>query len=149
MDSSSIISNANLNLMLDGLGKEEVVVKSKKKHIPSFIKQTLNCWTGKFSIANPGKRYQSGCISEYKLGIFLAPIRQLKYLGISKHFVVLQYKKGGFAACEKLLIFKINNGRVVDFWTGYSYGVDLKSKEDIIKYLPYITNVTRTNIESL
>jgi hypothetical protein len=148
VNSPATVTNANLPNLIIELNEEQLHEKNRKKYIPGYIKQALNKWTGRFQIANPGKKYQEGCIVEYKWGFIQAPIRQLNYLGISDNFVVLIYKKGGFGSSQFILVFKTSKNKINDFWVGSYYSNSTK-QADIIEYLKFLESLPRQDIETL
>ena len=117
--------------LIDSLEKQQVKTSNKKKHIPKFIRKNLDCWTGKFRVANPGKPYQA---TDFVDGGFRhTPIRQLTYLGLNRHYLILTYKKGGRGANDFILLFKFENKKILEFWIGS--GVRLSSYEEVIYIL--------------
>ena len=61
------------------------------------------------------------------------PARQLVYFGIGEHIALLTHLTGGIAVMQHVLIFKIDNNTVTDFWCG-GLPYNLKEKK-IIDYL--------------
>ena len=118
----------NLSQLIDSLQGTYLKTLNKKRFIPKFIKRTLNCWTQKFDIANPGKRYQSGDVYMWH-----APIRQLTYLGLSDKYVIISYRKGGKGSIDHILIFRFDNKKIKDFWAGCC--ARIRSQEELLYFL--------------
>jgi hypothetical protein len=136
--SAKSFKDENLQPLIDSLQATQLKTLNKKKFIPKFIKRTLNCWTKKFSIADPGKRYQATDIKEY------APIRQLTYLGRSDHYFILTYNKGGMAASDRILVFEYVKKKILNVWIGAN--ARLKSKDELIYFLKNYSNILESDL---
>ena len=106
------------------------------------VKETLDCLTKKFSIANPNQEYACCCTSSDKL-----PRRKLIFLSKSQDVLVMTYLTGGFATSTHLLFIQFHNEKIIDLWTGYCSD-DLKSNKDIVKFIKQVRNkdVLNTNL---
>jgi hypothetical protein len=84
------------------------------------------------AIADVGGKYEAtDALSGDQL-----PRRQLLYLGVSKDVVLLAYNLGGFASTECVLLFRLQDQHVCDFWTGHITGQHRQTtKESILRYL--------------
>jgi len=129
IDTAKILANKNLDGFVSNLLVDSFIITNNKKSIPSFIKKQLDCFTGKFSIANPGEPFQYGCVIIEKL-----PRRQIHFLAKSKNVLVLTYTHGGSAMTKHLLFIKFEGKQITDFWAGVSLDV-LDTKEKIIDYI--------------
>jgi hypothetical protein len=133
IDSLRIILNENIPSFIDSLTKESVVTKNDTKFIPDFIRNSILCWVREFSIANPDEPFQT--TDHIFPGKKLAR-RQLTYLGISEHHIILSYKRGGIALENHILLFKIEGQKILDLWGGP--GKEVKSKAEVLRYLKSI-----------
>lgn len=130
LDTAAVLSNQNLPSLLEELKKDNLVTHINKKEIPAFIISFLEgLRKDSFSIANPGEEWQAGDAIVEPL-----PARQLVYFGIGEHIALLTHLTGGIAVMQHVLIFKIDNNTVTDFWCG-GLPYNLKEKEEIIDYL--------------
>ena len=132
IDTAIILTNQNLQPLINDLDKTTLSTHNDTKDIPDFIRTFLNNLTGSdFSIASPGENWQVGCCvnPEEKLAS-----RQLVYLGLGSDIVLFSYFTGGFGKSEHVLIIKFKDKKIVDFWSG-NVMVDLNNKKDILEYL--------------
>ena len=135
IDSSKILHNQNVQIFIDSLSGKNLVTKNNFSTIPEAVKKAINCWNKEFSIANPGQPYQA--TDAMHKGQRL-PWRQLIYLGIGEHYLIMTYKHGGFVTLYQILLFKFNQDKVIDFWGGR--GGNFKNKKEILTYLKSIKN---------
>lgn len=130
IDTALILSNQNLLPLIDILEKSDLTTYERFDSIPEILLTFLkNITHNDFSIANPGEKWQVGCVVIDSL-----PKRQLINLSVGDNISLLTYYTGGIAVFEHFLIFKYDNKQVVDFWCG-NILADFDKKEDIIKYL--------------
>ena len=130
IDTAMILNNKNLDTLLVKLDNSELVDKNRTKDIPDFINAFLTSATpDKFSIANPGEKWQSTDVVMEKL-----PNRQLIYLGIGSDLVLLTYYSGGIGESEHILIFRYKDKDIIDFWCGNVLD-DVKDKKGIVTLL--------------
>jgi hypothetical protein len=47
---------------------------------------------------------------------------------------LITYLTGGIGVSTKILMFKLQDGKVIDLWTGYSFS-KFKSKDEVVKYI--------------
>jgi len=131
IDSAKNFHHQGLSSLIDSLEPAQVKTLNKRKYIPKIIRQTLNCWTNKFDIANANKSYQTTDVIHSRLKPL--PLRQITYLGVGSRYFILTYKKGGFAASDHILIFRYEKKKIVDAWIGSN--VRLNSKDEILYFL--------------
>lgn len=130
IDSSVILNNKNLPELIIELESEKLITKNDKNKIPKFISNFLKSTVDEFSIANPDEKWNaSDIVIDKKI-----PRRKLIYFGEGKNMVLMTYNVGGIGKSTKILIFKFNKEKIEDFWSG-TVLVDLKNKEEIIKYI--------------
>jgi hypothetical protein len=130
IDTAMILTNQNLQPLINDLDKAVLKTHNNTKDLPDFIKTFLDSLTGSdFSIANPGEDWQVGCVVIEKL-----PARQLVYLGLGDDIAMLSYFTGGIGKSEHVLIIKFADKNILDFWCG-NVLVDLDNKKDILEYL--------------
>ena len=100
--------------------------------IPAFILKTLQCWVnGEWRIAKPGGNYNEGCIVEDSL-----PNRQLLYIGLNEHYMLLAYNAGGgFFSNTTAMLFRFDNKKIISVNYWYCKNDEAKTKEDVIKGL--------------
>ena len=100
--------------------------------IPQFILNTLKCWVnGEWRIARPGGNYNEGCIVVDSL-----PSRQLLYVGLNEHYMLLAYNQGGgFFSNTAVMLFRFENKKIksVKYW--YCRNHEAKTKADVIRSL--------------
>jgi hypothetical protein len=145
LDSAKNFTDQNVPLLIDSLQAAHLETRNKKSYIPKFIKRNLNCWTKKFDIANPNKSYQSADVVSWRLKPL--PLRQLTYLGLSDHYLILTYKKGGYVSSDYILIFKFYNKKVIDVWAGGN--IRLTSKDEVVYFLRNYQNYFPLNYRDL
>lgn len=136
LDTTIILSNRNLPGLVEHLKYTHLHSKSTTDKIPTFIKSFLDSLDTDFSIAHVGGKWEAGCIVDLSAPL---PRRQLIYLGLDKNITLLSYYKGGMGRSQRVLIFKHDNTRITDFWSGYLHN-DVKSKAGILKQLDGIIN---------
>ena len=129
IDTTTILSNKNLQPLIDLLEKSNLSEIKNVTALPSFIKTFLDNLTDSFSIANPVENWQVGCVIDKPL-----PSRQFVYLGIGDQVALMTYYTGGFGKLEHVLIFKFSNNKILDFWCGNTM-TDLMNKKEIVNYL--------------
>ena len=139
IDTAKILANINLDTLLSEFQIESFKVSTDKKDMPHFIKKQLNCLTHGFSIANPGQLYQNTDVIVQKL-----PSRQLIFLAKSKNMFVMTYQMGVMGLPRKILIIKIKDKTIIDFWSGQGFE-DLDTKRHIVDYLKQNLNTKKLN----
>jgi hypothetical protein len=124
-DSLKVILNENLQEFIDSLSKEVIITKNQTESIPEIVKKTIACWTNEFSMANANEPFQKtdALQSGKKL-----PWRQLSYLGVSKHYVILAYKCGGITLEDHILLFRFGNNNILDFWGDLAKNLKTKNR---------------------
>lgn len=166
IDTTKILSNQNLQLLIGDLEKTELIEKNRVSEIPYFIKAFLDTLTvGNFTIANPDENWQVGCVSMGKLiekkvydkktGDTLIeftfddshplPSRQLIYFGLGRDIALLTYYTGGFGKSEHILIIKFQDNEIINFWCD-NVLEDVKNKIEVLKYLKENKNEKNNNI---
>jgi hypothetical protein len=158
IDTNAIVTNRNLQSLLEELENQDLFIIKTRLEIPVCIKSFLDSLTGTFLIANPGEQWQVGCsppieidysikkmsidsktgdtILSYSLKDTTFPKRQLNYFGMGKEIALMKYYSGGIGKMEHILIFKFAENKVVDFWSGNGQIFkDDATKEEIIHYL--------------
>lgn len=136
IDSIRVIQNEGIPSFIAALSKEKLIVKNNVASIPSIIKNAIDCKAKKFLIANPNEPYQ---VTDVIMKGKRLPWRQLTYLGISDHYVVLTYKHGGVALGNHVLLFQIEDNNIVDFWGGS--GKEINNKGQLIVFLKSIKGI--------
>lgn len=152
LDTFAILNNNNLEKLIEELEQIEIIEKQKVNEIPTFIMKLLKSLNEDFSIVGVGEEYSSGCTSgryhtqikkyDSKTGDTIIqnkfggpiPRRQLTYLGLSDNIALMTYYRGGFTRTHHVMIFKLKNTKIIDFWCGYLYE-DKNNKNDILNYL--------------
>lgn len=130
IDSSVILNNKNLPELITELESEELITINDKNKIPKFILNFLKSTVDEFSIANPDEKWNArDIVIDKKI-----PRIKLIYFGEGKNMLLMTYNVGGIGKSTKILIFKFNKEKIEDFWSG-TVLVDLKNKEEIIKYI--------------
>jgi hypothetical protein len=142
IDTSVILTNQNLQHLINNLENISLTDYKTVNEIPNFIMDFLKCTrdSGQFSIANPGEDWQVGCTSVIlvdKKGKVVSkplPSRQLIYFGLGKDIALLTFYTGGIAKTEHTLIFQFQDKKVTDFWCGITW-TGSADKKEIIKFL--------------
>ncbi|WP_207512582.1 hypothetical protein [Longitalea luteola] len=99
--------------------------------IPDFIINTLECWAGyDWSIANAGSPYYETGIK----GPEAIPARQLMYMGLNDHYLLMAYKRGGLPLNCPTILFKFEDQKILDVWYWGGTNEGIQSKEDILQY---------------
>jgi len=129
IDTATILTNNNLQSLIDNLEKSDITEKKTVSEIPLFIKSFLDNLTDTFSIVNLGENWQAGCVIDETL-----PSRQLIYFGLGSNMALMTYYTGGIGTSEHILIFKFNDNKIIDFWCG-NILQDITDKTEIIHYL--------------
>jgi hypothetical protein len=127
IDTAKILTNQNLDRLLQYFQTNTFKITNNKKDIPRFIKKELDCLSNGFSLANPGQPFQATDVIKGK-----RPNRQLTFLAKNKNMLVLTYTLGGFSASRRVLFIIFEGKQIIDLWTGNCYyGFD--TKEGIIE----------------
>ncbi len=130
IDTMAILSNKNLTPLLKAFDNQELHEIENYKSIPEFIRLFIEQTAGKdFVIADKGEDWQATDVITENL-----PRRQLVYFGYNKDIALMAYYKGGVGKSECLLIFKLNDNTISDFWCG-NVLANLRNKEEILKYI--------------
>ena len=130
IDSTLLLSDEKLPLLIDELEKTNLKEKKNANEIPNFIRKTLNRMTAdNFSIADCGKEWQVTDEVVEEL-----PLRQLVYLGLGDNITLIAYYSGGIGESEHILILKHKNQQVIGLWHANILH-DLKTKKEILKFL--------------
>jgi len=129
IDSALILSNRNLDNLINKIKESELEEKTNKTEIPKFIFNFINDITNEFTIANPNEKWQAGCVVFEDL-----PRRKLEYFGLGSNVALMTYKSGGRGTSTKILIFHFENDKIIDFWCGNKLK-DLKNIDEIIAHL--------------
>lgn len=156
IDTLSILTNKNLSYFISDLSKQNLNEKVTYQEIPNFIRAFLDSLTGTFSIANPGETWRVGCSGPfeidststikkidkktgdtiYQVHLKEFPARQLNYFGLGNDIALMKYYSSGIAKIEHIVIFKFDQEKLVDFWSGTSsIFKDTVTKTEIVKYL--------------
>lgn len=130
IDTMRIYLDENLDDFISDLQTQKFNTSKDKRQIPGSIRQYLNCLTSdSFSIANPKDEYRCCCTSSQQL-----PKRKLLFFSESKGMFLITYLTGGAGVSTKILMLKLQDDKVVDLWTGYSF-LEFKSKDQVVKYI--------------
>ena len=130
IDSTLLLSDEKLPLLIDELEKTNLKEKKNANEIPNFIRKTLNRMTAdNFSIADFGEEWQVTDEVVEEL-----PLRQLVYLGLGDNITLIAYYSGGIGESEHILILKHKNQQVIGLWHANILH-DLKTKKEILKFL--------------
>ncbi|WP_046367575.1 hypothetical protein [Flavihumibacter petaseus] len=130
VDTNRIFLDKGLDGFLSILQSQAFETFKDKQQIPPFIRQQLNCLTNdKFSIANYNEDYRCCCTSSQEL-----PRRKLLFFLASKDIFLIAYLTGGAGVSTTILMFRLQNEKVIDLWTGYGFQ-KFKSKDDVIKHI--------------
>ncbi|WP_205514690.1 hypothetical protein [Longitalea arenae] len=104
---------------------------SRVEDIPDFIVKAFECWAGyDWSIANAGSPYYETSVA----GPEPLPTRQLMYMGLNDHYLLIAYKRGGVPLHCPTILFKFENNKILDVWCWMGVDDTIKSKEDILEY---------------
>jgi hypothetical protein len=111
--------------------------KAYNRHgkIPRFIKRTLNSWTGRFNIANPGWPVNIGC--SRGLFSFITPNNELLYMGLHRKYMLLVYKGGTIGVSSPIILFKYDKKKIISVWYWLGFMYEVKSKEELIEHLGF------------
>lgn len=151
-----------LQSMIDELEPTLLTEKKTVNEIPTFIRTFLDSLSGGFSIANPGKEWQEGCVIDHvwitrkeydpKTGDSVLvstqdmsqplPSRQMIYFGLGENIALMSYNTGGWGKCVHVMIIRFERYQVTDYWHGYGEG-DLTNKQEIVNYLKVETALHR------
>jgi hypothetical protein len=131
LDTAAILGNYRLDHWLAEAQKTPLVAHRSSQALPAGVRSFLERITGEtFTLANPGEKYQETDVV-YERGL---PARQLVYLGVGDSLVLMAYYLGGYGVSERVMLFKMREQKVVDFWTGFVRGKGT-TKEHILQYL--------------
>lgn len=130
VDTMKIYLDENLDGFISDLQTQKFKTSREKSQIPNTVKQYLSCLTqDSFSLANPNEEYRCCCGSSQKL-----PKRKLLFFSESKGMILITYLTGGIGVSTKILMLKLQDDKVIDLWTGYSFS-EFKSKDQVVKYI--------------
>jgi len=130
VDTMKIYLDENLDGFLSDLQTQNFETSRDRSQIPNKIKEYLNCLTkDNFSIANPNEEYRCCCTSSNKL-----PRRKLLFFSQSKDVFLITYLTGGIGVSTTIVMFKLQDNKVIDLWTGYGFP-EFKSKDEIVKHI--------------
>jgi hypothetical protein len=156
----SAASGYNLLPFIEAIKNDSLIKRETVQDIPEFIKLCLDTLLGdrpsrKFLIANSGDEWQSGCsppdfidystkkisvdsvtgatMVSYSMKDTVVARNQLTYFGIGRETALLKYYSGGIAKMEHIILFLIENQRVVGLWSipGQIFKEDV-GKEEIL-----------------
>ncbi|MBO9198634.1 MULTISPECIES: hypothetical protein [Niastella] len=114
---------------------------NRKGKMPRFIKKSLKCTEGDFRIANPGHPYNvSDAIGPFG---FLLPFRQLMYLGLTKQYLLMAYKKGGIGTSTSTLLVKFEHKKILNMWCWLGISEEVKTAEEIILCLEWYNEIPK------
>lgn len=81
--------------------------------MPVCIKEAMNClFDGEFRVARVGGPYYCCCT----MGFRNLPRRQLMYLGVSDHYMLITYKRGGNALFCPMMLFQYDKEKISAVW---------------------------------
>ncbi|MDO7876067.1 hypothetical protein Q5H93_15085 [Hymenobacter sp. ASUV-10] len=129
IDTAAILKNIRLDALLADVQSANLLPQKAVSNLPSVVNNFLHEKVEDFAIVNPEEDFQSTDIMTGNL-----PRRRLMYLGVADDIVLLAYELGGFGLSERVLIFKLNEHQITDFWTGSVKG-KLQTKDEIVTYL--------------
>lgn len=116
--------------LLDTIRNSSLNAYNRKEKMPLFIQEAFDCWVKEWGIANPGRPYYA----TDAIGWRSLPRRQLMYLGLTDHYMLISYKHGGLAFNCPMLLFKFENEKILSVWYWVGFNEEIKTKEDILKY---------------
>jgi hypothetical protein len=130
IDTAIILTNQNLQPLLDSLNKSDLVKKNKVAEIPGFVKTFLKKLSGSFTIADSGEDWQAtDCVMNTKL-----KDRQLIYFGLGNNIALMAYYTGGIGVSEHILIIKFRDTTINDFWC-VDILRDVTNRKEILNFL--------------
>jgi hypothetical protein len=130
IDTPTILSNKDLSSLINDLQIGGFRTCKDKSQIPNVIRTQLNCLTkDTFRIANPNESYRCCCTSPQEL-----PGRKLLFFSMSKDFFLITYLTGGMGVSTTILIFKLQNDKIIDLWRGVGFA-EFKSKDEVVKFM--------------
>ncbi|MBI1838028.1 MAG: hypothetical protein HYR91_12260 [Flavobacteriia bacterium] len=145
IDTNIILENKNLTFLITELEHQNFINKNRIDEIPHVFKTFLDDIEGDFLIANPNENFESGCcrfISFDKNGDTIKiPNKQLSYFGLGEGYAIMTYFQGGSVGSKKVLIFKYQENKILDFWCD-NILYNLKTTEELIRYLKKIKKST-------
>jgi hypothetical protein len=136
IDSTSIISNKNLDFFIRKLQSDSFIVRRDKNVIPARIRKIFNCLTQDTLIANPNEAWQAG--DNIIIGKGAPPRQKLLFFGWSANVFFIVYKRGGIATINHVMLFRFDNKKILlgisdrnisDFWAGTVWDEDSTIKE--------------------
>lgn len=131
IDTLAILANKNLPQFMGDFKQSEFVIERSIAAIPNPVMKFLKCTHGgSFTIANPGEEWKEGC-TVLDEGL---PDRELVFIAKNDCLVLLVHYIGGIAKSEHLLIFRLRDETITDFWCGVS-GIDINSFDQVLDYL--------------
>jgi hypothetical protein len=136
IDSIRVILNEGIPTFITALSNERLTSIRDVDSIPPIIKSAIACKKKEFQIANHNQPFQ---VTDVKSRGKRLPWRQLTYLGVSDRYVVLAYKHGGIALANHVLLFRIEDNKIIDFWGGS--GKEINNKSQLIAFLKSITGI--------
>jgi hypothetical protein len=135
IDDSILSKNSNLSPLLLTLDTANLRYYTEAKSIPAWISDFYrdiaeeDLW-----LADKDALYNCCCNVEEEL-----PYKQLIYFGRNEQMALLTYNQGsGFFSYSKVLIFRFEGKRIIDFWMGIAKegnDSDLKNRDAIVHYL--------------
>jgi hypothetical protein len=156
IDSVVIRNGLNKARMIASVEKQILDQKKTIQEVPDFIWRFLDSisYDKEFDIVNPGEDWKAD-ITNYGHVVFkkvydvnkkdsvpmisydsvVLPNKQLVYFGMSENTVLFSYYSGGMGAVTNVIMMKIKNEKITDFWYGSVYEGNITTKGDIIKSL--------------
>lgn len=157
VDSAVIQRNLNKKKLIVNLETQILRQKKTIQEIPSFIWAFLDslCGDKKFDIVNPGEDVNAG-ITNFGHVVFkkvydvnkkdsvpvithdgaVLPNKQLVYFGMSENTALISY----YGGAANIIIMKLKNEKIIDFWYGYTYG-KITTKKEILTNLKTVRKV--------
>lgn len=111
----------NFPALLDILEWQRLTASVRSRDVPKPIRKFYrDIREERWQMADTGGAYNCCCDVDEKL-----PSRQLIYLGYNDNMVLMSYRHGmGVFGAVMVAIFRLEQGRITDFWSGSLLGFD-------------------------
>mgnify|MGYP003132229684 FL=1 len=132
-------SEKKLDWFVKKLKKQGLVITNDKNDIPLKVKEQLDCYTNGFDLANPGEKYQGGCIVEEDV-----PSRELPLLAKTKEYLIISYNTYALGSSGHDIWIKYDETGITDFWSGSNMArFLLASRFELIKYIEETESINK------
>jgi hypothetical protein len=118
---------------------EGIELKSyyRKRKIPGFIKRTIKCWHPGFRLSNVERHtFKGKHLWFFILKDLFRHRKELLFVGLNDHYMLLCITNGSSCFSNyPMYLVKFEKRKIVSAWYGITFDENVRSKEDVLKYI--------------